>query len=148
MSDNRKIVPLAKTKQEMLAHRKYSMNYTLNDRIEAIHLMLMPDEDAAAPDPDDEKAVQMADYQEQYYLYLDAVYDEQSIEGKIAADNQEAARIIRLVAKDPMLGNDAYVGSQKLITIVRSMGVVLRRYNMSRTDRAHSVDGEIVPNGQ
>jgi hypothetical protein len=142
---SKSVIPLPKTRQEMMAHRKRSLSYTLNDRIEAIHLRLIPEEGTVVPPADDEEAARLAEYQNQYFLYLDAVYDEQAVEGKIAADNQEAARIIREVAKD--MGDDPYVASQKLVTIVRSLGVVLRRYGMSRNERAHSIDGEIVPNG-
>ena len=39
---------------------------------------------------------------------------------------------------------NTYVGDKKLVTISKSLGVVLRRYGMSRKERARMIDGETV----
>lgn len=75
--------------------------------------------------------------------YLEGTYDEQCVEGSLAADNFRAAEIIRELGKK----EKSPVGNEKLATIVKSMGVVLRRYGQSRKERRQTVDGEIVPNG-
>jgi hypothetical protein len=38
------------------------------------------------------------------------------------------------------------VSKEKLATIVKALGVVLRRYRASRKQRRHMVGGETVPN--
>jgi hypothetical protein len=103
-----------------LAHRKLKAKRTLNDLVEDIHLSLV--EDA------------------KYIGFLDAVYDEQAVEGSLAADNLEAAHMIR--EKAIKTGSD--IGKEKKATIAKSLGIVLRRYEWSRKERRNIVDGEIV----
>jgi hypothetical protein len=73
---------------------------------------------------------------------LTAVYDEQAVEGSLAADNIEAARMIREKAKTI---EDHSLAHEKLATISKSLGVVLRRYHLSRKERRQIVDGQVVP---
>jgi hypothetical protein len=72
---------------------------------------------------------------------LYATYDEQAVEGSLSTDNVEAARMIREKAAE--IGSN--VQKEKLHTIVKSLNVVLRRYNKSRKARRQTVHGETVP---
>lgn len=114
--------PLPATRGEMLAQRKGDPHKTLNDHIEEIHSALY--EDA------------------KYQRFLDAVYDEDAVEGSLAADNLEAARMIRSHASED--DRNTYVADKKLATISKALGVVLRRYGMSRKERSRMIDGETV----
>ena len=77
-----------------------------------------------------------------YKLFLEGVWDEQCIEGSLAADNFKAAEMIR----DQAVKENSPVAREKLATIVKSLGIVLKRYGISRKERRQTVDGEIVPN--
>ena len=66
---------------------------------------------------------------------LDAVHPEMAVEGSLIADDFEAARMIRDMAKD--IGN-GYIAGQKLDTIRKALMVVLRRYGISRKERRDS----------
>ena len=78
--------------------------------------------------------------EDQFQTYLDAVYDEQAVEGSLAIDNVKAAELIR--EKATAIGNR--VSQEKLATIVKSLNVVLRRYGFSRNERRNLVGGKIV----
>ena len=108
---------------DLMAKRRNRDFRTLNDEVEAIYLYLYDNPEFKA------------------FLY--AVYDEQAVEGSLAADNIECARMIRQTAKTR--GN-VEVSRQKLATIVKALNVVLRRYNESRKERRDMIGGEIVPN--
>ena len=117
-----KKVPLPATVADMMARKNPALQ-NLNDHVDAIHVRLF------ATDA-------------KYQLLLDAVYDEEAQEGSLAADNIMAAMVIRqYAAKDDA---DMYVASKKLATIVKSLNVCLRRYHMTRKERAITVDGEPV----
>lgn len=126
MSGNEIIRPrppsLPTTREEMIAQRKSEMHRTLNDHVEDIHLALYTDPD--------------------YQRLLDAVYDEDAVEGSLAADNLEAATMIRDYARKDK--RNPYVGDKKKATISKALGVVLRRYGMSRKERSRMVHGETV----
>lgn len=118
-------IPLPETRDEMIAQRKGERVKTLNDHVEDLHLSLF------TSDP-------------RYDRLLDAVYDEDTLEGSLAADNLEAARMLRdLATKND---RDPYVRDKKLATISKSLGVVLRRYGISRKERSVTVRGERVDN--
>jgi hypothetical protein len=104
--------------------RKTEFHRTLNDQVEDIHLRLVDDEE--------------------YLAYLDAVYDEQAVEGSLAADNVMAAKKIREAAL-AMTPPNTKLAKEKLATISKALGVVLRRYHQSRTERRVTVGGEAVP---
>jgi len=123
-----RIVPLPATVEDMLARRPLAANRTLNDYVDDIHKALWGAADEA------------------YRELLDAVYDEDAVEGSLSIDNAKAAELIRDYAKDPA-HPIPYVASKKLATIVKSLGVVLRRYKMSRKERAGQVAGEQVQPG-
>lgn len=89
-----------------------------------------------------QKAVNLHDQVEQivtdlvtndtFYGFIDAVYPEQAVEGSIAADNHEAARMVREYAKE---NGYPVVAHQKIQTLIRSLNVVLRRYGLARNQR-------------
>jgi hypothetical protein len=114
--------PLPMTAAGFLAHRKLKSRRTVNDMVEEVHLLLADDE--------------------QYVEYLNAVWDEQAVEGSLSADNLMAAQMVRTRAK--AIGNGAQ--SEKLATISKSINVILRRYGFSRKERRDTVAGEIVRN--
>lgn len=113
--------PLPATVEDLMAQRKSMAGRTLNDYVEDLHLKLWP-----RPD---------------YQQVLDAVYDEDAVEGSLAADNLMAAIMIRDQAREE---NVIQVKGRKLATIVKALNVVMRRYRMSRKERALTIGGEII----
>lgn len=103
-------------------HRVTKAERTLNDMVEDVHRSL------AGSD--------------QYKAFLYAVYDEQAVEGSLSCDNTEAARMIREQAKKMKYDE---LAREKLATIAKAMGVVLRRYGQSRKQRRNMIGGTIVP---
>jgi hypothetical protein len=85
------------------------MTRTVNDHVEAIHLGLI------------ENA--------KYVAFLNAVDDEQAIEGTLMADGIMAALMIRKKAEE--LKIDA-ISNENLADIRTALRVVLRRYDVSR----------------
>ena len=128
MSDNTESQQLYKTGrlpptvEELLAQRKPMVGRTLNDYVEDIHVKLWPDSN--------------------YQKLLEAVYDEDAVEGSLAADNLEAATMIRDFARRETIPQ---VAGRKKATIVKAMNVVLRRYHMARMERAVMLGGQPVP---
>lgn len=102
--------------------RKSPFNRTLNDLVEEIH-------------------IELVNSNENYRKFLDAVYDEQAVEGSLVADNLEAARIIREAA---LKERKVAVSNQKLATLSKALNLVLKRYNQSRKDRRNTVGGHRV----
>lgn len=124
-TDNLPLPPkLPGSVEEFRALRKVKSARTLNDLVEEVHLGLY----------DTEK----------YSQFLYAVYDEQAIEGSLSADNIMAASMIREKAKST---GKIELAREKLATIAKSLGVVLRRYSSSRHDRRNMIGGEVVPGG-
>jgi hypothetical protein len=117
-------VPLPSSQKELLANRKLKHEMTLNDHVDAIHVVLWEDEE--------------------YRNLLEAVYDEDATEGSLSYDNFKAADRIREYARENT--RDPYLKDRVLASIVKSLNVVLRRYGYSRKERARTVAGEIVPN--
>jgi hypothetical protein len=108
-----------------MAHRKVKTMRTLNDQIEEIHLKLY-------------------ETNPKYKDLLEAVWDSDAVEGSLSIDNTLAAQMLRQQAIDD---HNADVSRRKLDTIVKCMGVVLRRYEFDRKTRRQTVHGERVPNG-
>ena len=98
---------------------------TINDYVEDVHRGLI----------DGERS-------DLYRSFLSAVYDAQAVEGSLAADNIEAARMIREYARENQVTS---LEKEKLAIIAISLGVVLRRYHASRKERRQMVAGEVVP---
>ena len=119
----KKAIPLPATREDLLA-RKTMRNMTLNDYVDQIHVALWGNDD----------------YPE-YQKFLDAVYDEDAVEGSLSIDNAKAAEIIRTYAVNRKIN---YVAEKKLSPIVKALNVVLRRYHMTRKERAVTVGGEQV----
>jgi hypothetical protein len=94
---------------------------TLNDHVDDIHRALWTNP--------------------QYRRALEAVHDEDAIEGSLAADNLVAATIIRDYARQ---NGHEHVADKKLATIVKAMSVVLRRYGISRKERALTIGGRML----
>ena len=117
-------VRLPQTVEELLAQRKPMVGRTLNDYVEDIHVKLWPNPT--------------------YQKLLDAVYDEDAVEGSLTADNLEAAGMIREFAAGE--GQVPQVAGRKKATIVKALNVVMRRYHMSRGERAVTLGGEPVSN--
>jgi len=107
-------------------HRFIKQKRTINDLVEDVHRVLMSDENETS---------------DLYQSFLSAVYDEEAVEGSLAADNIEAARMIREYAR-VQDGNE--LAHKKLATIAKALGVVLRRYHESRQYRRQLVAGEVV----
>jgi hypothetical protein len=113
--------PLPITKEELEAHLKVFHEPTLNDVVHTYHVAMWDDP--------------------VYRRFLEAVYDEDAVEGSLTLDNGEAARMIRERAK---AADDQRLGSKKLATISKALNVVLRRYGIGRKERAREVAGQIV----
>jgi|SoiMethySBSTD1v2_1073268.scaffolds.fasta_scaffold470461_2 hypothetical protein len=103
---------LPETATEFLAHRKMKATRSLKDQVEDVHIALYDDKS--------------------YKALLEAVYNEQAVEGSLAADDFKAAELIREKAKQM---NYVELAVQKLATIAKTLGVVLRRYGASRKER-------------
>jgi hypothetical protein len=106
------------TSAEHLAHRKLKAKRTINDQIEDIHLTLIENE--------------------QYREFLEAVWDEQAVEGSVLDDRHCAAKMIR----DRAMKANPFIAKQKLATIRKSLGVVLARYGFSRNERRNAIGGD------
>ena len=75
-------------------------------------------------------------------LYLEAVYDEQAIEGSLAADNLEIAHMVR---EDAKANGPAKLAKEKKATIVKAMNVCFKRWEgLSRNERRNTVAGQLV----
>ena len=124
MNIQMKPAPLPATVEDLIARKTIKSAPSLNDDIERIHLILWDNAE--------------------YRRFHEAVFDEDTVEGSCTADNFEAATLIRTYAE----GHDQfkYIAKKNKTTIVKSMNVVLRRYHMSRKERAMTVAGEVVPN--
>lgn len=105
----------------MLARRVTDSHRTLNDMVEEIHTALY------------DKPV--------YRSLIMAVWDSEAVEGSLAADNHMAAQMIRSEAKTR---NQHELAGKNLATISKSLGVVLRRFELDRKTRRHMVEGVVV----
>jgi hypothetical protein len=115
--------PLPDSVIAMQNARKTPFVRLLNDMVDELHNKLFEDP--------------------KYRAYLDGVWDEQCVEGSLAADNFKAAEMIR----ERAVKENSRVAHEKLATIVKSLGIVLRRYGISRKERRNTVDGQLVENG-
>ena len=109
------------TVNELLKHRLLTTARSLNDTVEEVVVALYEHDDFRA--------------------FINAVYDEQAVEGSLAADNIMAAEMIR--AKATKLGY-VELSKEKLATIAKALGVILRRYGYSRKDRRNTVGGQVI----
>jgi predicted subunit of tRNA(5-methylaminomethyl-2-thiouridylate) methyltransferase len=117
-----KPVALPVTTEDLLAARKAQSQRTLNDYVEEAYIALWPNEE--------------------FRRLLEAVYNEDAVEGSCDDDDHEAAKMIRDFArKDDRI---PYLMDKKIATIIKSLRVVMRRYGFGRKERAQTVGGEVV----
>jgi hypothetical protein len=111
--------------------RKTDFNRTNNDRVEDLHLKLVNDPKRSA----------------KYIETLKAVTDTEALEGSLAIDNADAARMLRDAATE---AGDHVIARLKLKAIVIHLNVVLKRYGQSRAERRQLIGGEYIAseNGQ
>lgn len=102
--------------------RKSLRTRTLNDFVEDIFLVLY-------------------DSSEQFRSYLEAVGNEDAVEGLTIADDFMAAQMIR----EEAASKGSPVASKNLAAIRRALGVVTRRWQISRLERRRLIGGQIVP---
>jgi hypothetical protein len=114
-------IPLPSTVEDLVAARKIAQVKTLNDYVDEVHEALWNDEE--------------------YRRLLESVYNEDAVEGSLIADDLLAAQMIREYARAKGI---TYLKDRKLATIVKSLNVVLRRYDFDRKARANTVSGHSV----
>lgn len=105
--------------------RKTDFNLTNNDRVESLHRILLNDQKRAS----------------RYLEHLRAVTDAEAVEGSLAIDNADAARMLRELAVET---NEHVIARLKLKAIVIALNVVLKRYGLTRAERRVMVQGEAV----
>lgn len=105
--------PLPATRSDLLAGYKLKRRRNINDLVEEI-------------------IVKLWDNDENFMKYVNAIYDEEAIEGSLAEDDTMAALIIRDVAKKE---KQMEVADKNLHTIKLAMKVGLRRFGVSRPER-------------
>ena len=111
--------PLPANREALIAQRMSEP--TLNDLVEEIHVQLWE--------------------QEEYRNLLWAVHDSQAQEGSLSADNLFAAQMIRVQAKKV----GSRVQHEKAYPIAIALGIILRRFGISRKQRRLMAGGERVP---
>jgi len=104
-----KSVALPPTVAGLIAMRKKPFAQGLNDQVDQIHVNLWPDE--------------------KYRALLAATSNSAAEEGSTIADDFEASRMIREWAEE---NGNAYIAGQNLTTLKLALGVVMRRYCMTR----------------
>jgi DNA replicative helicase MCM subunit Mcm2 (Cdc46/Mcm family) len=117
--------PFPRTQSQMLALRRIKARKSINDLFEDAYLVMIETDDI-------------------YIRLLDAIYDSQAVEGSLSIDNVKAAERVRNYAIEH---NIAALKDEKLATLVKVQGVVVRRYGMDRKHRRQTIGGEVVSNG-
>ena len=102
---------------KFLEMRKSNSQRSLHDEVESLYLSLYEDETFRA--------------------LRDAVYQEQSAEGRFIDDDVASAAMIRDAAKRKGI---AVITREKLSVIRHSIGVVERRYNATRKQRRETAE--------
>ena len=105
--------PLPATRADLLAGYKLKRRRNINDLVEEI-------------------IVKLWDNDENFMKYVDAIYNEQAVEGSLDEDDTMAALIIRDVARKE---KQMEVADKNLRTIKLAMRVGLRRFGVSRPER-------------
>lgn len=109
----------------MLSMRKNKRYLNINDEIEKLHAILWNNDD--------------------YYALLDAVSDADAMEGSTFCDDVCAAQMIKALAAE---SGNSYIATKPLAAIVIALRVVLRRYELSRSQRREKLAGlHVVTNG-
>ena len=113
-------IPLPATVFDLMGQRKGKFEPAFNDYVEQLHLRLFDNVG--------------------YKNFLEAVIDGEAQEGSLSCDDHEAARILReLARKENSPFKDKTIASYKL-----ALKVVMRRYQMTRKERAITLGGELV----
>jgi len=94
---------------------------TLNDLVQDVHSTLMDNEE--------------------YLRLLEATEDPQAVEGSLSADNHMAAQMIRQKA----IELNSPVKDRNIASISHALNIVMRRYNLSRSERKRMLAGVSVP---
>ena len=110
---NTNIIPLPDNALDFALAYTLKRTSTLNDQVEQLVRKLIADAE--------------------FRKFIDAVSDEDSQEGKMYLDDVAAAMMLRAFAKDN--GEPVLVMDAKLATLIRSLKVVLRRFNAGRDQR-------------
>lgn len=79
----------------------------------------------------------------QFLPLVNGVYDDDTVEGTMAADQLCAAIMVRAAASHD--DADHPLAKKKLATIAKALNVVLKRYGFGRNQRRETVSGEFVP---
>jgi hypothetical protein len=114
---------LPPTIEELEKYRTIGPVTTLNDHVHGVFKKLYEETD--------------------FQRLLKATGDDETVEGSMSTDNVIAAQMVRDYAKKN--GPIMEIVEAKLHAIVRSLKVVMNRYNMSRKVRARTLGGEVVP---
>lgn len=121
-------IPLPATAAEW--KRKVKVTRTINDEMEDIHLALW--------DAEDEEV------RNRYHMLLDAVWDDETVEGSQSCDNHEAAQMVRETAR--AISPKHPLARKNISCLKKVHQVVLRRYGLDRQTRRNMLHGEVVPN--
>lgn len=113
--------PVAGTLQELDLARRVKHTFTLNDLVEIYYRRLVGNPEF--------KRLNLA------------VYDEQAVHGSCSVDNVFLAKMIIDAAKDDE--NEDFEGL-KIATVIKALGVVLRRYGQDRKSRRNMLGGMVV----
>lgn len=119
-------VPVPRSIEDWI--RKTKSDRNLNDLVEELHMELVNEAHSRC---------------EEYRGFLDATHDSQAVEGSLAADNNEAARIVREEARSSK--PTGLVARSNLASIIKALNVVLTRYNMTRKERRTMIGGQSLP---
>lgn len=118
------VKPLPKTVSDLIDQRKGKFDRTLNDMVEDLYLKLWENST--------------------FQRFLEAVQDGEAVEGSLACDDHEAARMLREAAQAANLP----CKGKPLASFKMALKVVMRRYQMSRRERLNSLRGEAVPGAE
>jgi hypothetical protein len=127
-AQQRQPVPLPNTVTELESRRIISTGPNLNTDMDRVVRALWENPD--------------------FRKWLNACWDSEALEGAKVADDFMATEMIREYCQRKDFPELHYIGRKNLWTIRQSMNVVLRRFGMSRKQRAQTVAGEIVPNDE
>jgi len=107
------LVPLPATVEDLMRQRIAQRKRSIIDIVEEIHLQLW-------------------DKEEDYIRLLNSVWNEQAVEGSVRIDRVCAAEMVRDYAQKR---GDNPAGKANLATIVKALGVILKRYRISPKQR-------------
>jgi hypothetical protein len=113
---------LPSTRDEFLLHRKKKGGVSINDQVEDQVLTLVNGGGAEC---------------ERYLSLLNAVHNQDAVEGSLRADTYTAAMVLREFSRK---NGVIAVADAPLEKVAKAQGVFLRRYGLSRRERRKSVE--------